>query len=529
MRPRGRPVIDLEPHQQRIKHMLDNRSTHQEVLDSLERDCGLVVSHSRLEKAIRGWGMRTRRRKIELTDALTEKVRFFCSRYEVTDKRLQGLLSSSGFGHIELVTLARLRRKLGMPKHISGDEAQQHHKEQIRQLLIAEFNSGRVENLGRKMLYRHMRDKHGIIGRYGLVGACRVALRYAKAKIHRGHLKTPGPNYSWSMDAYCKLEVFGLQIYGIIDVYSRQIVSIYVGITGRTAVSVLAQYVNTIEGCGVMPLTVRSDRGGETPLAADAHFMLSRRKRSRTDGSSLTFTDCFLFGTSKQNSRIETWWRQMGCSISSWRGHFHELKNAGEYILDNRGDRIAFLFIYMPILRTEVNYFVHLWNTHEIRKQKDRPYAIWGKPELIYAYPETPEGDQEPGVQCGIPVNPDDVAAIKADLEGFDLDEYLPQETLDQCTEYLAQAGYTLPINGGDYNADDGQRVHKEAFFLLRDACRDHLREERVPELCETEKPFSARDWQPSDELRRVWEDAGQQLPFADEVAENELQAFYGP
>jgi hypothetical protein len=53
-----------------------------------------------------------------------------------------------------------------------------------------------------------------------------------------------GPNDVWYIDGYMKLEPFGIKIYATIDGYSRYIVWIYVGITARTAVSVLRQATN---------------------------------------------------------------------------------------------------------------------------------------------------------------------------------------------------------------------------------------------------------------------------------------------
>ena len=137
-----------------------------------------------------------------------------------------------------------------------------------------------------------------------------VDRRRKRWKIHRSMPKALGPNYAWSIDAYCKLEIFGIQVYAAIDVYSRYITWIYVGITGRTAVSVLAQYVATLANGGVMPLILRSDRGAETPLAADAHYQVSQQLRARDDGEPLRFKDCFRYSTSKQNQRIESWWQQ---------------------------------------------------------------------------------------------------------------------------------------------------------------------------------------------------------------------------
>lgn len=208
--------------------------------------------------------------------------------------------------------------------------------------------------------------------------------------------------------------------------------SIYVGISGRTAVSVLAQYIKTLRHGGVMPLILRTDRGGETPLVADAHYQIRNSKRAEGEDP-ITFLSAFRFGTSKQNSRIETWWEQNGrCTMSRWRGHFKGLVSDGEYLADSLADRIAFLAIYMPIVRHDVATFVNLWNTHKIRKQKNRPYAVCGRPGLLYRFPECPDRERVPGEpstgsdeqqrtgeQCGLPVNSEDIEAIEQDLQPF--------------------------------------------------------------------------------------------------------------
>ena len=80
--------------------------------------------------------------------------------------------------------------------------------------------------------------------------------------------------YAISMDGYCKFDHWGIQIYAGIDVHSRHIHWVYVGITGRSAVSVLAQYAATLRYTGVAPQILRTDRGAETLLAADAHYMV---------------------------------------------------------------------------------------------------------------------------------------------------------------------------------------------------------------------------------------------------------------
>lgn len=241
-----------------------------------------------------------------------------------------------------------------------------------------------------------------------------VEHRRRKARLHRGVVIVPGPNYAWSMDAHCKLEHWLIQIYAAIDVYSRQIVWIYIGITGRTQVSVLAQYLTAALTTGIIPMIVRSDRGVETQLAAAAHFTLSKEARTQEDGSELLFGDAFRYGTSKKNQRIEAWWWQnTKAALGRWRAFFNEMTTKENlYNKDIKAHRIAFVAIYIPIIRYETLEFVNLWNHHRIRKQGDN--VIAGRPYLLYNYPQ-----RSGGVECGVKVNADRVKQMMDDLAGF--------------------------------------------------------------------------------------------------------------
>ena len=238
-----------------------------------------------------------------------------------------------------------------------------------------------------------------------------------------------------------------------------------------------------------MPLILRSDRGVETPLAADAHYWLSQQLRERDDGEPLEFSDCFRYGTSKMNQRIESWWQQQSVStLARWRLYFLELNESGDYQPDNRADRLAFLAIYMPILRAEVQEFVRLWNHHRIRKQRDRPHVVAGIPHMLYHHPNETGGEQ-----CGSSFNSELLRPIQDDLRGFNMDEYLPMETLEWCHETLHSLGYGA-INGRQvYNS--GERVHAAAYRQLRDAARAHIRTNRMPQLIESTRPLAARRW----------------------------------
>ena len=148
-----------------------------------------------------------------------------------------------------------------------------------------------------------------------------VLARTKDMQRHRGEYIVPGPNYIWSLDGYCKLDQYGFEIYAAIDAYSRYIVWVYVGISARTSISILRQYLDTVHDLQVMPKIIRSDRGVETPLCANAHFELRKKSSDDTTQSSmLSFDDCYFYGTSTANQRIEAWWGQLSKgSIFRWR------------------------------------------------------------------------------------------------------------------------------------------------------------------------------------------------------------------
>lgn len=79
----------------------------------------------------------------------------------------------------------------------------------------------------------------------------------------------------------------------------------------------------------------------------------------------------------------------------------------GEYDSDLIADRIAFLAVYVPIVKAELLNFVHLWNFHKIREQPEHPAAIGGVPFQLYHYPH-----MKAAQQCGFTVHPAQVDDI---------------------------------------------------------------------------------------------------------------------
>lgn len=83
----------------------------------------------------------------------------------------------------------------------------------------------------------------------------------------------------------------------------------------------------------------------------------------------------------------------------------------GLFSSGNLSDQIALFAIYIPIIRAEVFSFVRTWNSHYIRKQKNRPYVIHGKPYMNYNHP--PEGV----VNYGLSINNELVKELQKDIE----------------------------------------------------------------------------------------------------------------
>lgn len=131
----------------------------------------------------------------------------------------------------------------------------------------------------------------------------------------RGEYIVPGLDFIWSIDGHDKLAAWGIKIYAGVDAYCRNIIWCYVGVSNRTTNSVLAQYLQTCRQLGYSPNIVRSDRGTETPMLAEVHY--GTRRAMAPD---LQFDECFFYGTSVHNQRIESWWSQLQKSqLYFWR------------------------------------------------------------------------------------------------------------------------------------------------------------------------------------------------------------------
>jgi hypothetical protein len=201
----------------------------------------------------------------------------------------------------------------------------------------------------------------------------------------------PGPDWLWCLDGHDKLARYGIEIYGSVDAYSRKIIWFYVGVSNRTQVSVLHQYLHTIKTLGYCPNYLRTDRGRETPMMADAHYYLYHTACLHDDTISdeafdnICFADCYLFGKSTGNVKIEGLWGQLIIGqTEQWMLYFPKLEAEGWWRDDLVCDTVILIYIFIPIIRGEIFNWVTDKNRAPIRPQRHRSQHVSGIPNDLY-------------------------------------------------------------------------------------------------------------------------------------------------
>ncbi|KAM4064614.1 hypothetical protein HRG_012745 [Hirsutella rhossiliensis] len=148
-----------------------------------------------------------------------------------------------------------------------------------------------LQGHGRNYLYTYMRQQHHIISRDALYAEYRdftpenVRERWGRTRYTRRDFSIHGPDWVWSIDGYDKLKNWGFEIYAGID---------------ATSWNVAKQYLHVLNQRHAMPRILRSDH------------------------------DCWYFGRSIHNTRIESWWHRLGSN----RAGFWRLKGGSIILFD---------------------------------------------------------------------------------------------------------------------------------------------------------------------------------------------------
>ena len=282
--------------------------------------------------------------------------------------------------------------------------------------------NGPARSFGSRWFTSYLRQEFGYRARRDDVAVAQqrldpegVAQRLPGPRIPRQeNYTTPGPNFLWCLDGHDKLSQYGFEIYAAVDAYSRKIIWFYCGNTNRTAISVVRQYFLAVSTFGICPRFIRTDKGTETVLLADLHFSLYieaalREEWSEEDYQAVRISDCYIYGPSTRNIRAEGLWRQQRFQCTApWLLFFQALQAENLYRQDQLADQVVVLFLFMPILRQELNTFVSTHNAHPIRRQNNRSMHVPGAPDELYR-----------GEQRGFAVDREVLTALQATIPEY--------------------------------------------------------------------------------------------------------------
>ncbi|KAL4789390.1 hypothetical protein BDV19DRAFT_397054 [Aspergillus venezuelensis] len=494
--------INLEPYKGEIINLFQTGSYTNSIALYLARKYDIKVSIRTIKARLKNWGI-ARNFSQGKDPALHARIKVLMYHAGLGEADILKVLRSEGYG-IQARTLRYIRTKLGMLNWTWNPVRDQEQVNAVMETLRTELATGQIDGYGQGMLATHFRSQGLLIGRDRLFSMYKQLVPEAvqtslhDLQRHRGTYIVPGPNFIWSIDGYLKLAPYGIEIYAAIDAYSRYIIWVYVGVSSRTAVSVLKQFLDTLKVTSRQPRFVRSDRGREPVLLAKAQHKLQQSYHS-----DISIKDCYLYGTSTANQRIEAWWDQLTRGLLfRYQAYFKALVQEGHFSNDALADQIAFYAIYMPIISIQITSFVRSWNNHSIRKQRNRPHIVTGKPFINYHCPEA-------GVQDhGIKFDPDLFKCLQEHVQAWDPNECLPAETYAWTRTKLLELdfGPEHPPQSAGGDTDHSFIPFRTIYLTLRAKVKSHIKSGHQPELKLSKRPTGPFDWDPQHVLDGIEE-----------------------
>ena len=440
--------LTLDDYKQDLRTRFADRSFTITHALSYLASAGCITSRRTLQRRMKDWDITRNTKNYHVLDDevhnhLVEQIGylFHHSRY-LNDDQIAIQLQENYSLATTPQQVKSLRLKQGWRRLERSSEQATTRRAETTNFIAQLLREGNIRQYGRRQLLTHLSRKYGYRASSRDISYALRAIPSSSAAVdsrlpgmkrkRRLNYETKGPNWLWCVDGHDKLSSYGIEIYGCVDAYSRKIIWWYVGLSNRTGISVCRQYLNTIKVVGRCPNFIRSDCGSETTLMASCHYDLywqSCLDHGVPDEelNNLTLYDCYRYGKSTRNIRIEAMWNQMIMSITeSWICYFSWLKSQGLYRGDEKGfptDKVILLYILLPIVQKEIFEWVADHNANPIRPQRERTKHVPGIPNELY------QGRDRAG-------------KVIADQHGFLFDE----RTWEQCSE---------EIGGCEYNPAD--------------------------------------------------------------------------
>ena len=204
-----------------------------------------------------------------------------------------------------------------------------------------------------------------------------------KRRLLRRQYVNPGPNFCWHVDGYDKLKRYGFAIHGAICGFSRRILWLEVDVTNNDPKIVASYFLNYVKSVKFVPMSIRADNGTENILIEKTQKALMALSSDRN------LDDCFLYGKSTANQRIEAWWSILRRQEADWWiCLFMDMEEKGLLNIHDAAQMECLRFCFSSIFQSELHKIAILCNLHHISSKKHFQ-SVSGKPDVLYFQAES--------------------------------------------------------------------------------------------------------------------------------------------
>jgi len=203
-----------------------------------------------------------------------------------------------------------------------------------------------------------------------------------------------------------------------------------------------------------IPRKIRADHGTETVDLFAAH------KAFHEQSNQGNVDTCWTYGRSVYNQKIECFWSQLVRQwVARWQEIFRDLEWSGLWIYQDQEDKAALVYIYMPVIREELNIYRRDYNAYPMRRNSVSRLPS-GPPEDFYLFPDRT-------VDLSIHINPRWVQLVRELRLGDDFDSaaFLDEATFNHFDALMEESPFGPIVDVG--NARD-------QYLYLRGRLKQH-------------------------------------------------------
>lgn len=158
-----RPKIDISSWRPLIESELSAGTKHADILQMLANE-GVHIKERTFAQRLSEWQLHTYRRRDESRATIVDSVRYISSTMLVDDQQGADILNADGLT-ISHRSFRKIRQELGIYRSRRKHETEEVRASEMHQILQQEYDNGRVESYGRRLLFQHLQQQYGITSR----------------------------------------------------------------------------------------------------------------------------------------------------------------------------------------------------------------------------------------------------------------------------------------------------------------------------------------------------------------------------